>query len=68
MPTFYAMLVKTVFMLKPLEARNAAAGTDNTQTQPQTLQLIDRIGLRANSVKRSMNLDIILGLLGTLLK
>ena len=34
MPTFYAMLVKTVFMFKPLEARNVSWGhrqhTDTT--------------------------------------
>ena len=30
LPVFSAMLVKTAFMLKPLEARKVANGTDNT--------------------------------------
>ena len=50
--TFKAMLVKTAFLLKPLEARNEANGTDR-QTTPNiaTYSRNWPRGLEANSVK-----------------
>ena len=63
MPIFKAMLFRTVFVLKPLEARGVGVGGIAREgyipgihltTHTQTLQILDRIGLGADSVKNKL--------------
>ena len=58
------MIVKTVFMLRPLEARNAVDGTDT-----RTLQLICLVFISATiQTHKDVQLSLVFGILSSYLR